>query len=954
MKKLFSLLLALALVCSLALTSAWAEKEYDLTVAGTKVTDSNAADILGNGLFAYDAAAKTLTVKGSYKGTAGNLIVNKIDGLTIRASADAQLTGAGAAFETYGDLKLTGPGKLTVTGSNGAGIIAWTGTTVTIEDADLDVSGSWGITGMKSGEKLVFRNSNVHAVGSANAVMGFTGGITFDGCEITGPEGVVFSGTNIVDKDHRVAGEVTISKPKVTIPYELQIAGKQVTSDNAADVLGDGVFAYDAAAKRLSVKGSCICNTTSMIVNSINGLTIYVAEDTTLSSESMPVIWAYKNLTITGPGALKATVEKGSVIRADSAAAVTVEDANLTLNGRYGFLGYYGSSRLDIKNSSLQITATEEGISAFSGGVYLKDCEIAKPAGGKVSSNGLIVDAEGNAAKTVTIKPGTTYGLAIAGVSVTPANAADVLGDGVFSYDAAANKLTVNGSCASGDTIINSKAENLTVYVAKDAALTSGVDAISAGASLTITGPGRLTLAGSVRAICAHQGAKVTIKDADVEASGSYAIMGMGTSAGEALIVRNSTVHASGTTAAIRGFTGGITLDGCKLTGPDGAALNYNRVVDANGAEAKNADIEPTPKTKEYELVIADTPVTDANAADVLGDGKFSYDAAANTLTVKGDYEFDKAFLIFNEIEGLRICVEKDVTLSSSQDIIFSDKNLTVTGPGKLTLHSKESSGIYVISGATLTLDKADIDAEGQWGVGGHSSGEALVIKDSRIHAAGSEAAICDFDGGITLSGCGITAPEGGKISGDKIADAYGTAAGEVTIEPDGAKPVNPFVDVKESDSFYDAVLWAYYTKPQITNGIDATHFGPMSTVTRGQAVTFLWRAMGEPEPAAKTNPFVDVPESEYYYKAILWAVEKGITVGTDATHFTPNQTCSTAHIITFLYRTMGIGADGWYEPAGTWAKDAGLLDGLTLTVAPEVDCPRACVVLFLYRQLAK
>ena len=308
MKKLFSLLLALALVCSLALTSAWAEKEYDLTVAGTKVTDSNAADILGNGLFAYDAAAKTLTVKGSYKGTAGNLIVNKIDGLTIRASADAQLTGAGAAFETYGDLKLTGPGKLTVTGSNGAGIIAWTGTTVTIEDADLDVSGSWGITGMKSGEKLVFRNSNVHAKGSANAVMGFTGGITFDGCEITGPEGVVFSGTNIVDKDYRVAGEVTISKPKVTIPYELQIAGKQVTSDNAADVLGDGVFAYDAAAKRLSVKGSCICNTTSMIVNSINGLTIYVAEDTTLSSESMPVIWAYKNLTITGPGALKATV----------------------------------------------------------------------------------------------------------------------------------------------------------------------------------------------------------------------------------------------------------------------------------------------------------------------------------------------------------------------------------------------------------------------------------------------------------------------------------------------------------------------------------------------------------------------------------------------------------------------------------------------------------------------
>ena len=111
---------------------------------------------------------------------------------------------------------------------------------------------------------------------------------------------------------------------------------------------------------------------------------------------------------------------------------------------------------------------------------------------------------------------------------------------------------------------------------------------------------------------------------------------------------------------------------------------------------------------------------------------------------------------------------------------------------------------------------------------------------------------------------------------------------------------------------------------------------------------------MGEPEPTAKINPFADVPESEYYYKAILWAVEKGVTMGTDATHFTPNQTCSTAHIITFLYRTLGIGTDGWYELAGAWAKDAGLLDGLTLQVAPEVDCPRADVVLFLYRQLGK
>jgi hypothetical protein len=121
--------------------------------------------------------------------------------------------------------------------------------------------------------------------------------------------------------------------------------------------------------------------------------------------------------------------------------------------------------------------------------------------------------------------------------------------------------------------------------------------------------------------------------------------------------------------------------------------------------------------------------------------------------------------------------------------------------------------------------------------------------------------------------------------------------------------------------------------------------------VTRAQAVAFRSRAVGSPEPETAWNPFVDVPESEYYYKPILWAVEKGITKGTDDTHFTPNQTCSTAHIITFLYRTLGIGADGWYEVAEAWAQGAGLLKGLDIKVAPGVDCPRCDVVLFLYRQ---
>ncbi len=163
----------------------------------------------------------------------------------------------------------------------------------------------------------------------------------------------------------------------------------------------------------------------------------------------------------------------------------------------------------------------------------------------------------------------------------------------------------------------------------------------------------------------------------------------------------------------------------------------------------------------------------------------------------------------------------------------------------------------------------------------------------------------------------------------------------------------NPFVDVSKGTYYYDPVLWAYYASPQVTNGMDETHFGPMSTVTRGQCVTFLWRAKGCPEPTTKTNPFMDVPEKEYYYKPILWAVEKGITKGTDANHFSPNQKLSTAHIVTFLYRTLEKGTDGWYKEAGNWAKSDGLLDGTGLGVSDQTDCPRGAVVTFLYRELA-
>ena len=171
--------------------------------------------------------------------------------------------------------------------------------------------------------------------------------------------------------------------------------------------------------------------------------------------------------------------------------------------------------------------------------------------------------------------------------------------------------------------------------------------------------------------------------------------------------------------------------------------------------------------------------------------------------------------------------------------------------------------------------------------------------------------------------------------------------------EPDPGRN-NPFVDVYDSDYYCEPVLWAYYAEPQITDGMDDTHFGPNQTVTRGQAVTFLWRSMGKPAPKSSYCPFTDVSTSDYYYQPVLWALERGITNGTSANTFSPNATLTRGHIVTFLWRTTGrpdeTGAGQWYDDAVNWAESEGLLYGTGSAFSPTASCPRSDVVTYLYR----
>ena len=164
----------------------------------------------------------------------------------------------------------------------------------------------------------------------------------------------------------------------------------------------------------------------------------------------------------------------------------------------------------------------------------------------------------------------------------------------------------------------------------------------------------------------------------------------------------------------------------------------------------------------------------------------------------------------------------------------------------------------------------------------------------------------------------------------------------------------------------HDPIDWAVANG--ITSGTSATAFSPNSGCTRGQVVTFLWRAAGQPEPTITKNPFRDVKENDYYYKAVMWAVENEITAGTGENTFSPKNTCTRGQIVTFMYRANGkpessgaqnpfgdVKSGDFFYEAVLWAVENDVTSGTSATAfSPRNTCTRAQVVTFLYRYANK
>ena len=282
---------------------------------------------------------------------------------------------------------------------------------------------------------------------------------------------------------------------------------------------------------------------------------------------------------------------------------------------------------------------------------------------------------------------------------------------------------------------------------------------------------------------------------------------------------------------------------------------------------------------------------------------------------------------------------------------------------------------------ASFTMPAQDVTVQANWArrsSGGSSSSTLynVIVKDSKNGEVTSSHKQAASGATVTLT----VKPDQGYVLGTLTvldsrnkevrltAKADGTytftmPSSDVTVQAVFRARVH-FRDVPSGAYYEDAVNWAVANG--ITNGMTADLFDPNGICTRAQAVTFLWRAAGSPAPKSSAMPFTDVPAGSYFYNAVLWAVENGITKGTSDTTFSPSATCSRAQIVTFLWRSQSspaagsanpftdVSASAYYADAVLWAVKENITKGTSSTTfSPADNCTRAQIVTFIWRTMA-
>ena len=513
------------------------------------------------------------------------------------------------------------------------------------------------------------------------------------------------------------------------------------------------------------------------------------------------------------------------------------------------------------------------------------------------------------------------YDMFITDVRVCDENRDDILGDGVFCFDGD-RTLTVHGNCQTEDLpIIASAIPNLLIRVSADSVLHSvEAPAIVANADLTIVGPGMLDL-GSVDSCGIYlYGCGGEIRNIVLRAAGTWGIAGdKPDDEKEYLRIYNADVTAAGAEGAVCDFGGGIALDSCSLAAPAGGCIGASAIEDAENNAAKEVSILHTGvEIPRIHAVFFHNSRGENPYAQFVNDGA----TAAEPEELTAD-----SFAFTGWYTDSQCRNQYDFSAPVISDLHLYSGWESVPPPPTVTLNRLQSA----ISAAEQVETNRYTDET--------MAGLTGALADARAALSAEEQTLIDV-----------------------AAEALEAALAALTEK--STQQDNPFADVAEDTFYYPCVLWALTHVPQITNGIDDTHFSPDTVCSRAQVVTFLWRAAGCPSVAEANNPFADAAAG-YFAGAVAWAVEAGVTEGVDQSHFAPDGSCTRAQVVTFLWRAAGcpkpekpktpfVDVPGaYYSEAVAWAVEAGITKGTDAThFSPGDACTRAQVVTFLYRSV--
>ncbi len=438
-----------------------------------------------------------------------------------------------------------------------------------------------------------------------------------------------------------------------------------------------------------------------------------------------------------------------------------------------------------------------------------------------------------------------TYDLTVGGVDVTDLNHEDILGDGLFTFDR--NKtLTILGDCDYDEGAVRSGIAELELVIEEDAALVSSTGpALLLSASARISGKGKLSLY-SVEdsAIALTGGAILTVDHARLLADGLKGLTGE--ESGEGLNALTAWIILRGEEEAVAGLDCLETVN-CGIVSPEGGIFIDHTVYEDD------------------EQTIAAEVVIEVNRCTVTFDvdGRCEAPAAQTILAEEIPEQPDDP-----EARGWIF------------DGWFADEECMIPFDFEAAVFSDVT--VY----AAWHRDNPFVDVkDGKW----YFEPVMWAYWHNPQITAGSDPTHFSPDATCTRA---------------QVMTFLWKAEGA----PEPASMANPFTDVKPGKYYEKPVLWAYYNDPRVTGGTSATTFGVGNPCKREQVVTFLWKAAGAPEPEMTTNPFTDVKEGTWYYKAVLWAAENGITSGMSATTFGVGLTCTRAQIVTFLYAAYGKG----------------------------------------------